>query len=368
MEAMYSMKNPAADMCCGILRLARQGSGALYDPARGVEVIRVPNSLLREYELVEGAAIVGKPDAAGRELVAVASICGHPPERFRQRTPFEQLVAIAPQERFDLGATGERSLRLIDLVAPIGKGTRGLIVSPPKAGKTTLLEQLAKGIRAVEPEARIIVLLIDERPEEVTYFRRTAQAEVYASSSDQRVEEHIALAELMLAHIRTELECGNEVVVLIDSLTRLVRAMNRRGGGLGRTLSGGLEASALEFPRRFFGLARAIENGGSVTLLATLLVDTESRMDQVIYEEFKSTGNCEIVLSRELAEARLYPALDLRASGTRKEELLFTPEDLPRLHKLRRVLAGRPPQSALRQLLELLEQYPTNREFLDVIT
>ena len=351
----------------GILRLSRQGAGALFDPARGVEGSRVPDRLLREYELVEGAAIVGAADDAGRELVSITRICGQPPERFRERTPFERLIPIAPHRRFDLGASGERSLRLIDLIAPIGRGTRGLIVAPPKAGKTVLLEQLAKGIRAAEPDARIIVLLIDERPEEVTYFRRTAQAEVYASSSDQRIEEHIALAELMLAHIRTELECGNEVVVLIDSLTRLVRAINRRGGGPGRTLSGGLDAGALEFPRRFFGLARAIEGGGSVTLLATLLVDTGSRMDQVIYEELKGTGNCEIMLSRELAEARLFPALDLRASSTRQEAQFYAPEDLPHIHKLRRVLADRPPRSALRQLLELLEQYPTNREFLDII-
>jgi len=351
----------------GILRLNRQGAGVLFYPERGVEGPRVPERLLRDYALVEGAALVGESDAAGRELATLTQVCGHAPERFRERTPFEQLVPIAPQRRFNFGALEERGLRLIDLMAPIGKGTRGLIVAPPKAGKTLLLEQLAKGIRAVEAQARILVLLIDERPEEVTYFRRQVQAEVYASSSDQRVEEHIALAELMLAHIRAELECGNEVVVLIDSLTRLVRAINRRGGGPGRTLSGGLEASALEFPRRFFGLARAVEGGGSVTLLATLLVDTDSRMDQVIYEEFKSTGNCEIVLRRDLAEARLYPALDLSASSTRAEEKLFDPEELPRIQKLRRVLASRPPQSALRQVLELLGEYPNNGEFLKVI-
>lgn len=351
----------------GILRMSRQGTGVLYDPALGVEGLRVPERLLQAYALVEGAALVGAADAAGRELATLTQVCGQAPERFRQRTPFEELVAIAPHARFDFSALEDRGLRLIDLIAPIGRGTRGLIVAPPKAGKTLLLEQLAKGIRAVEPEARIIVLLIDERPEEVTYFRRHAQAEVYASSSDQRVDDHLALAELMLAHIRTELECGNEVVVLIDSLTRLVRAINRRGGGPGRTLSGGLEASALEFPRRFFGLARAIEGGGSVTLLATLLVDTGSRMDQVIYEEFKSTGNCELVLRRDLAEARLYPAIDVHASSTRAEEKLLDPEDLPRIQKLRRVLANRPPQSALRQLLELLGEYPNNREFLEVI-
>ncbi len=359
--------NTEDERALGILRLNRQGAGMLFDPGRGVEGLRVPRRLLLDYALVEGAALVGAADAAGREMATLTQVCGQAPERFRQRTPFEELIAIAPHARFDFSALEDRGLRLIDLLAPIGKGTRGLIVAPPKAGKTLLLEQLTKGIRAVEPEARIIVLLIDERPEEVTYFRRHAQAEVYASSSDQRVDDHLALAELMLAHIRTELECGNEVVVLIDSLTRLVRAINRRGGGPGRTLSGGLEASALEMPRRFFGLARTIEGGGSITLLATCLVDTGSRMDQVIYEEFKSTGNCELVLRRDLAEARLYPAIDVHASGTRKEEQLYPAADLPRIQKLRRVVANRPPHSALRQLLELLKQYPTNREFLDVI-
>jgi transcription termination factor Rho len=353
----------------GIFKQGGRGGGVLYDPARRREVARVPAPVVRDHGLVEGAAVVGSLDAAGKKLAAVTSVCGLAPEAFKERTPFETLVPIDPHERFDFGASDLLSLRLVDLIAPVGKGTRGLIVSPPKAGKTTMLEHLGQGIHEVAPETRIIVLLIDERPEEVTYFRRTAQAEVYASSSDQSPKEHVALAELMLAHIRTELECRHDVVVLVDSLTRLVRAVNRRAGpGGGRTLSGGLDAAALQLPRRLFGLARTIEGGGSVTLLATLLVDTESRMDQVIYEEFKSTGNCEIVLSRELAEARLFPALDLRASGTRKEERLYPPEDVERIAKLHRALAERSPRQALKQLVELLEQYPTNEAFLDVIT
>ena len=353
----------------GILKSGARGAGVLLNPARQQTVAQVPISLIREYALCEGAAITGTLDTAGKNLASVISICGLKPEAFQERLPFEGLVAIDPHTRFDFGVSGEMSLRLIDLIAPIGKGARGLIVAPPKAGKTTLLEQIARGIRALAPAARIIVLLIDERPEEVTYFRRTVQAKVYASSGDQSPAEHIALAELMLAHIRTELECGNDVVVLLDSLTRLVRAFNLRGTDrAGHTLSGGLDAGALELSRRFFGLARAIEGGGSVTLLATLLVDTGSRMDQVIYEEFKSTGNCEIVLSRELAEEHLFPALDLHASSTRKEHLFYAPEDAQRIVKLRRTLAGRAPRSALKQLVNALEQYPTNREFLDVIT
>jgi transcription termination factor Rho len=356
-------------MIDGIFKSTARGAGVLLETARQQVVAQVPARLVRECGLMPGAFVAGDLDAAGETLASVTTICGLTSEAFRQRLPFEQLQAIDPHARFDFSASPELSLRLIDLLAPIGKGARGLIVAPAKAGKTMLLEQIAQGIHTATPEARILVLLIDERPEEVTHFRRTAQAEVYASSSDQSPAEHVALAELMLAHIRVELECGHDVVVLVDSLTRLVRAVNRRGTahGGGRTLSGGLDAGALELPRRFFGLARAVEGGGSVTLLATVLVDTGSRMDQVIYEEFKSTGNCEIVLSRELAEAGLFPALDVRASNTRKEQYLYAPEDAQRIAKVRRALAARSPRRALRQLGELLEQYPTNRDFLAVI-
>jgi len=255
-------------------------------------------------------------------------------------------------------------MRAVDLLAPIGKGTRGLIVAPPKAGKTTLLEQIARAIRAERPAARIVVLLIDERPEELTYFRRTVAAEVFASSSDQSPAEHTALAELLLAHIRAELECGNDIVVLLDSLTRLARAFNLRSSGAGRSLSGGMDAAALEIPRRFFGLARNVENGGSVTLLATVLVSTGSRMDDLIYEEFKSTGNSEIVLDRALAQEQLYPAIDVHRTGTRKEERLYDAAEMAHLAALRRTLAGYPPRQALIHLLKLLAQYPTNAELL----
>jgi transcription termination factor Rho len=233
-----------------------------------------------------------------------------------------------------------------------------------------LLEQIAKAIRAEDPETRLIMLLIDERPEEVTHFRRAvAGAEVFASSSDQPVKEHVELSELMLAHIRTELECSHNVVVLLDGLTRLVRAFNLKGSraGRSRTLSGGVEASALEIPRRFFGLARNIENGGSVTILSTVLIDTGSRMDQFIYEEFKGTGNCEIVLDRSLAEAYIFPAINLLASGTRKAERLYSADEGLRLAKLRRELAEQPPRQALQFLFNLLAQYSTNEELLQSI-
>jgi transcription termination factor Rho len=303
------------------------------------------------------------------QLASVDTVCDLSPETFQARTPFRQLIAIDPNERFNLSASGEDAMRIIDLVAPIGKGTRGLIVSPPKAGKTMLLEQLAQAIRAGDPEARIVVLLIDERPEEVTFFRRALDAEVFASSSDRRLQEHVDLAELMLAHIRTELECGRDVVVLVDSMTRMARTYNLAGSsrGRGRTLSGGLEASAMEIPRRFFGLARNIEHGGSVTILATVLVDTGSRLDQVIFEEFKGTGNSEIVLDRSLAEEHLFPAIHLTASGTRKAHLLYEADDYRRLAKLQRALAERAPKQALTSLLQLLEEYPSNEELLQTI-
>ena len=360
----------------GILKLTSRGAGLLLDPERAFrpagDDVRVPARLVREYGLVEGANVTGPVQAGkrGPELAAVAAISGLSPKQFRGRTPFDRLIAVSPSERFRLAAGGEISMRVVDLIAPIGKGTRGLIVSPPKAGKTTLLARIARGLRASDPDTRIIMLLIDERPEEVTYFRRSVDAEVFASSSDQPIREHVALIELMLAHIRVELECGRDVVVLVDSLTRLVRAFNLRGSSgrdRGRSLSGGLEAGAVEVPRRFFGLARNVEGGGSVTIIATALVDTGSRMDQVIYEEFKGTGNSELVLDRTLAEAAIYPAINLLASSTRNEDRLYDGDDVQRLARLRRALAKRSPRAALTGLLELLERYPTNAGLLQAI-
>ncbi|RPI55469.1 MAG: transcription termination factor Rho, partial [Chloroflexi bacterium] len=283
-----------AETRSGLLHLNR-GAGVLVDLDRLGDEVSVPARLVRELGLVEGARLTG-PVQGGRggpELTGVDSVCGVSPQAFAARTPFDRLVAIDPRERLPLATTGEPAMRIVDLVAPIGKGTRGLIVSPPKAGKTMLLEQVAQAVRATDPEVRIVVLLIDERPEEVTFFRRGLDAEVFASSADRPQREHVALAELMLAHIRVELECGHDVVVLLDSLTRMTRTFNLQGGrGGGRSLSGGLEAGALQIPRRFFGVARNVENGGSVTILATILVDTGSRLDQVVFEESKRNGNC----------------------------------------------------------------------------
>lgn len=354
----------------GVLKLERKGGGVLRDPSfsfrRQPRETEVPAGLIREHRLVEGATVTGpaRQNRQGHVLTSVETVCGAPPETFFRRRPYTALTAIDPCKRFHLAASGEASMRIVDLVAPIGKGTRGMIVSPPKAGKTMLLEHIATAIHAGEPEARIIALLIDERPEEVTHFRRAVQAEVLASSNDQSVQEHIELVELTLAHIRTELECGHDVVVLVDSLTRMGRAFNQRGPGVGRTLSGGLDAGALELPRRFFGLARNIEDGGSVTIIATALVDTGSRMDQLIFEEFKGTGNSEIVLERSLAEAHLFPAINIRASGTRKEDRLYSPQEHRHLTSLRRMLADKKPKEAMETLLQLIATYPDNEKLL----
>jgi transcription termination factor Rho len=366
------MTKPGADpnTTWGILQRAQGGAGVLFDPGRPQAQVWVPPQFVREHRLVEGAAVAGAVHEAkrGLQLASITSICGLSPEAFQARTPFAQLIPVDPDERFNLAAGGEIAMRAVDLVAPIGKGTRGLIVSPPKAGKTMLLEQIARAIRSADPETRIIVLLIDERPEEVTFFRRAVNAEVFASSADRPQREHVALTELMLAHIRTELECGHDVVVLVDSLSRMARTFNLRSGqGQGRSLSGGLDAGALEIPRRFFGQARNIEHGGSVTMIATILVDTGSRLDQVVFEEFKGTGNSEIILDRSLAEARLFPAIDVTASGTRKDHLLYPADDYRRLNKLHRALAGQAPKQAMLSLLQLLEKHPTNQELLQTI-
>jgi transcription termination factor Rho len=364
------------DTITGILKCVNKQQFAVRVANRSYQAKRpelmVPAELIRRFALTEGAAIAGQLGRKkGKPVVAsIESIGGMPPEAFSKRSRFAELVAVDPHERFDLGGSGQESMRIVDLIAPIGKGTRQLIVSPPKAGKTILLEQTVQAIRHCSPQSRVIVLLLDERPEEVTHFRRAVEgAEVVASTSDHTADEHAELAELMLAHVQTELECGHEVVLLIDSLTRLGRAFNnrirRRGTPQRHTMSGGLEAGILEVPRRLFGLARKVENGGAVTIVATCLIDTGSRMDQMIFEEFKGTGNSEIVLDRALAEARIFPAINIPASGTRKEAKLYSEDHMRGLATLRRVLSNYEAPEAMFSLFKLLKQYPTNRQFLD---
>jgi len=257
---------------------------------------------------------------------------------------------------------------VLDLLTPIGKGQRGLIVSPPRAGKTIMLEQMAAAVSQNDPDVHLMLLLVDERPEEVTHFRRTTGGEVLASSNDQDVQQHVRLSRLAFAKAKAEVEFGRDVVVFLDSLTRLGRAFNKAVPSSGRTLSGGVDIHALAEPKRMFGAARNIEGGGSLTVVATCLIETGSRMDDLIFQEFKGTGNMEVVLDRDLAERRLWPAMDVLQSGTRKEERLVSAEDLHKRHLIRRRLAGNRPAEALQTLLKAMEKYPSNRQLLDAMT
>jgi transcription termination factor Rho len=295
-------------------------------------------------------------------MVSVDQIEGTTIEEYREnRRPFSELISIDPNEMFKLESEPERlTTRVLDLLAPIGKGQRCLIVAPPKAGKTTLLQDVAVGLSENHPEVEVIVLLVDERPEEVTHFRRSVPCEVMAASSDQTAAEHVEMAEQTLARVLQPVLDGKDVVVLLDSITRLARAYNTNFQGIGRTLSGGLDATTMQVPRQIFGAARNIEGGGSLTILGTALVDTGSRMDEVIFQEFKGTGNMELVLSRSLFEKRIFPCIDIKTSGTRKEEKLYSADEIRALHLLRRRLVERDAETGMLELLELLRQYPTN--------
>jgi transcription termination factor Rho len=354
----------------GVVEVLKGRGGFLRDPARSFQRDAkdtfVPQKTIERFALVTGAAVVGSIRSAkkGPQLVEVERVCGLSPEAFARRTPFAKLQAINPERRFRLGDGGNPSMRIVDMFAPIGRGTRGLIVAAPKTGKTQLLEDLARSIQSDAPDTRVVVLLIDERPEEVTHFRRQVSAEVLASSSDQSLEQHVRLANMCMAQVRCELECGRDVVVLVDSITRMGRAFNSHGSDSGRTMSGGLDSRALEIPRKFFGMARNVEDGGSITVLATALIETGSRMDDLIFEEFKGTGNSEIVLDRSLAEARVFPAIKVSATGTRRDELLYGEAEMTAINKLRRHALGLPPRQAIEELLKYLDKFPTNEDLL----
>ncbi len=282
---------------------------------------------------------------------------------------FRASVAIDPSPRIRLeDGSQEMTMRVMDLVSPIGMGQRGLIVAPPGSGKTTFLKHLCQSVSQSHPEIKIYCLLIDERPEEVTDFRRSVKAEVRWSSSDESYDHHISTADTLMKQVYREVLEGANVMVLVDSLTRLARVHNAERLSSGRTLSGGVDSRALEIPRQIFGSARKIEHGGSLTILATILVDTGSRMDQYIFEEFKGTGNMEIYLSREISNQRIYPAVDLSKSGTRKEELLLGPEELEPVRRMRGALAGLKPVEAIQALITQLRKFPTNKEFLVAVS
>ena len=328
-------------------------------------------ALLSRWHLESGlrlTASVQPPNGHQRPTVLdISNIEGLQPNEYRQQAvPFSELTSIDPTARFHLETDPETlEPRVIELMAPIGKGQRCLIVAPPKAGKTKLLQQLAHAIGVNHPEVQIFVLLVDERPEEVTDWRRNViRGEVYASSSDESIQSHIEVSEMVLERARRLVELGQDVVVFMDSLTRMSRAYNNAQKSSGRILSGGVDARTMEKPRRFFGSARNIENGGSVTIVATCLVDTGSRMDEVIFQEFKGTGNMEIVLTRDLFERRIFPCMNIPQSGTRKEEKLYSREEVERIYLLRRALAALPPHDAMQALLSKLKQFRTNAEFL----
>jgi transcription termination factor Rho len=295
----------------------------------------------------------------------VISINGREPDFIRDRVAFEHLTPLFPDEKFNItGRKSTLSTRVIDLFSPIGKGQRGLIVAQPKTGKTVLLKEVANAIAANHPEAYMIILLIDERPEEVTDMARNVNAEVVASTFDEPAERHVRVANLVLEKSKRLVECGHDVIILLDSITRLARAYNTVSPASGKVLSGGVDANALHRPKRFFGAARNIEGGGSLTILATALIETGSKMDEVIFEEFKGTGNMEMQLDRKISNRRIYPAIDLIASGTRKEDLLLSSEVLSRMYILRRHLADMTPVEAMQFLQDRMNSTMNNEEFL----
>jgi len=358
----------------GLLEVLPDGYGFLrsdeYNYESSPDDIYVSPSQIKRFNLQEGDTVNGRvrPPKEGEKffaLIHVNEINGAEPSAMEERVDFEYLMPIYPNEHLRLETTAdEESTRILDLFAPIGKGQRGLIVSPPKAGKTVLLQKIANGISTNHPGAHLLVLLVDERPEEVTDMDRHVDGEVIASTFDKDPEAHVAIADKVLLKAKRLVEADQDVVILLDSITRLARAHNAVAPSQGRTLSGGVEAGALRGPKRFFGAARNVENGGSLTIIGTALVDTGSRMDQVIFEEFKGTGNMELVLDREMADRRIYPAIDLIKSGTRREELLLDKPALKRVWVIRKLLADMDPAEAMVFLLEKMEGTEDNADFL----
>lgn len=344
-------------------------SGYLAGPNDAyVSLSMVRKNGLRKGDIITGA--IRQPREGERRekynpLVRLDTVNGQPPEKMKDRPDFSKLTPLYPQQRLRMETTQQNMTgRIIDLVSPIGKGQRGLIVSPPKAGKTMVMQSIANSITANNPEVHLMVVLVDERPEEVTDFQRTTTGEIIASTFDRPAEDHTSIAELAIERAKRLVELGRDVVVLLDGITRLGRAYNLAAPPSGRILSGGVDSAALYPPKKFFGAARNIENGGSLTILATALVETGSKMDEVIFEEFKGTGNMELKLSRQLADKRIFPAIDVDASGTRREELLMGRAELDIIWKLRRVLAGMDDQQALETLLSRMRKTANNPEFI----
>ncbi|MCI5107697.1 MAG: transcription termination factor Rho [Pseudomonadales bacterium] len=362
----------------GVLEILQDGFGFLRSAdssyLAGPDDIYVSPSQIRRFNLRTGDTVAGKirPPKDGERyfaLLKIAEINFSKPDNSKNKILFENLTPLFPQERLHLevgnGSTEDLSARIIDLVAPIGKGQRGLIVSPPKAGKTLILQNIAQSITRNNPECRLIVLLIDERPEEVTEMQRSVRGEVVASTFDEPPSRHVQVAEMVIEKAKRLTEHKEDVVILLDSITRLARAYNTIIPSSGKVLTGGVDAHALERPKRFFGAARNLEEGGSLTIIATALIETGSKMDEVIYEEFKGTGNMELHLDRKIAEKRTYPAINVRRSGTRREDYLTTEEELQRMWILRKLLASMEDVQATEFILDKLKDTKTNDEFFN---
>jgi transcription termination factor Rho len=358
----------------GVLDVDHRGNGRLRDPKRNFlpqqEDVEVPRHIIDRERLRPGSLVAAQ--AARRngrlQVLKVDSVEGIAPPQAAARTAFQNLTVIDPDDRLVMETTTKELLtRVIDIVAPIGLGQRALIVAPPKTGKTIMLQKICHAITANRPDVAQFVLLVDERPEEVTDFRRSVKAEVFASSADRPTEEHLHVAEMVMERAKRLVEGGKDVVILLDSITRLSRAYNKEVESSGRTLSGGVDSRALERPKRLFGAARNAEEGGSLTIIATALVDTGSRMDEVIFEEFKGTGNLEINLDRALAEKRIWPAINIQTSGTRKEEKLFSQHEYEKVKKLRGALFALKPVEAMERLIKLVADFKSNAEFLDAL-
>ena len=359
----------------GVLEILPEGYGFLrsqdWNYLYGPDDMYVSPSQIKRFDMRTGDTVLGQvrpPKECERylALLKVEEVNGVDPEKAKHRIAFDNLRPRYPEERLQLERTdGDVSMRILDLIAPIGKGQRSLIVSPPKAGKTILLQKIANSILENTPDVKLIVLLIDERPEEVTDMEENVAAEIISSTFDEPADRHTQVAEMVLEKAKRLVEYKQDVVILLDSITRLARAYNTTVPHSGKILSGGVDANALHKPKRFFGAARNIEEGGSLTICATALVETGSRMDEVIFEEFKGTGNSEVILDRQIADKRIYPALDLNRSSTRKEELLLSETELARMYLLRNFLSDMPAAEAVQFLIERLNRTETNQEFLD---
>lgn len=371
-DLSYKLTNPDDFIAEGVLEILPDGYGFL----RGENYLSSPKDVyisptqIKRFRLDQGDKIKGiarfpKEDARFPGLIYVGAVNGELPEKAYKRRKFDDLIPIYPDERIRLETVPtEYAMRMIDLVCPIGKGQRGMIVAPPKVGKTTLLKKIANSITANHPEIELIVLLIDERPEEVTDMKRSIKGEVIYSTFDELPEHHVKVAEMVLERAKRLVEHGKDVAVLLDSITRLARAYNLVIPSSGKTLSGGIDPAALHKPKKFFGAARNIEHGGSLTILATSLIDTGSRMDEVIFEEFKGTGNMEVHLDRSLSEKRIFPAIDINKSGTRREEKLLSPEELATIFALRKALSSMPVGEVTEQFINQMLLTKNNEEFI----